>query len=130
MLKANIISIAGQKRYELWSHSLRKYFRKQLGAISTIPTDFIEYWMEHTISTHSEVRLKVIENMRNLYTSSKLSIRPKTRLNNIQQLQQIIQARGINPNIILRRKTIIETLNQALKQTIIQEIREGSQKYI
>jgi hypothetical protein len=138
MLKANLLEAGSQKRYELRPHSLRKYFRTQLGAVSTIPIDFVEYWMGHTISTYSDVRMKGIDYMRNLYSSSGLSIRPKTQLTKIQQLKLMIQAWGMDPNEILSKEALtiphrtvidpeqnqIETLNQALKQAIINDLQK------
>jgi integrase len=76
-LKAGIIEKSQAKRYPIRPHSLRKYFRTQLGAISTIPTDYIEYMMGHTVSTYNNIQMKGIEFLRNLYASSGLSIQPK-----------------------------------------------------
>lgn len=42
-LRAGLISKGAAKLYQVHPHSLRKYFRTRLGAISTIPTDYIEY---------------------------------------------------------------------------------------
>src|SRR3990170_3537933 len=78
-----IIKRGEAKRYSVRPHSLRKYFRTQLGAISTIPTDYIEYMMGHTISTYNDIRMKGIEYLRNLYAASGLSVRPKTKLSKI-----------------------------------------------
>ena len=93
--------------------------------------------MGHTISTYNDVKMKGIDYMRNLFSSSGLSIRPKTKLSKIQQLKLMIEAWGMDPNEILSRKAMsmphrtvmdpyqsqIETLNQALKQAIIKELQ-------
>jgi len=47
LLKAGIIEKGEAERYPVRPHSLRKYFRTQLGAISTNPTDYIEYMLEN-----------------------------------------------------------------------------------
>ena len=78
--------------------------------------------------------------MRNLYTQSGLTIRPKTKLSRIQQLKMMIEAWGMNPNEILSKdaltsphRTIIDaeqsqlnTLNQASKQAIIKELQQDT----
>ena len=124
-------------RYPLRAHSIRKYFRTQLGALNTMPTDYIEYMMGHTVSTYNDIKMKGIEFLRNLYASSGLSIKPKTKMSKIDQLKLIIEAWGMNPNEILSRealskphRTIVDpeqetilVLNQALKQAIIEELR-------
>jgi hypothetical protein len=121
------------------AHSIRKYFRTQLGAISTIPTDYIEYMMGHTISTHNDIRMKGVEFLRNLYASSGLCIRPKTRLSKVDQLKVFVESLGLNPNQVLSKDALviphrtfveseertIEVLNQALKQAIIKELNQS-----
>jgi len=42
----------------------------QLGAINTIPTDYIEYWMKHAIRIYDDIRMKGVDYMRNLYITS------------------------------------------------------------
>lgn len=91
-------------RYDLRAHSIRKFFRTQLGSLSAIPTDYIEYMMGHTISTYNDVKGKSIDFLRNLYAQSGLSIRPKTAMSKIEQLKTIIEAWGMNPNQILSRE--------------------------
>jgi integrase len=137
-VKAGLIQKGTAKRYDLRAHSIRKYFRTQLGSLSTIPTDYIEYMMGHTISTYNDVKMKGIEYLRNLYASCGLSIRPKAKISKIDQLKLIIEAWGLNPNEILSRDALtmphatvvdaeqekIEVLNQALKQAIIKELQK------
>ena len=60
-LKAGIIEKGKAKRYPVRPHSLRKYFRTQLGAISTIPTDYIDYMMGHKVSIYNDIQMKGIE---------------------------------------------------------------------
>lgn len=92
--KTNLRRRVGKKsiRYDLRTHSIRKYFRTQLGSLSTIPTDYIEYMMGHTISTYNDIKMKGVEFLRNLYASSGLSIRPRTKLSKMQQLKLMIEA--------------------------------------
>ena len=94
--------------------------------------------MGYTISTYNDIKMKGVDFLRNLYASSGLSIRPKTKVSKIDQLKLIIEAWGMNPNEVLSRDALtmphrtiadpeqekIEVLNQALKQAIIKELQE------
>ncbi|MFH0896468.1 MAG: hypothetical protein V1850_00260 [Candidatus Bathyarchaeota archaeon] len=91
-------------RYDLRAHSLRKFFRTQLG--STIPTDCIEYMMGHKLSTYNDMQMKGIEFLRGHYNGSGLSVRPKTKLSKIDQLKIIIEAWGMDANKILSRDAL------------------------
>jgi integrase len=142
--RAGLIEKRGKARYDLRAHSIRKYFRTQLGAISTIPTDYIEYMMGHTISTYNDIRMKGVEFLRNFYASSGLSIRPKTRLSKVEQLKMFVESLGLNPNEVLSKDALvtphrtvvdpeqrkIEVLNQALKQAIIKELNQGIPQHV
>jgi len=142
--RAGLIERCGRARYDLRAHSIRKYFRTQLGAISTIPTDYIEYMMGHTISTYNDIKMKGVEFLRNLYASSGLSVRPKTRLSKVEQLKMFIESLGLNPNEVLSKDALvtphrtvveseqrkIEVLNQTLKQAIIKELNQGIPQHV
>ncbi|MCJ7613473.1 site-specific integrase [Candidatus Bathyarchaeota archaeon] len=135
--KAGLIENGGKIRYDLRPHSIRKYFRTQLGANSKIPTDYIEYMMGHTISTYNDIKMKGIPFLRNLYSNSGLSIRPKTKISNIERLKMFAESLGLNPDDVLSKDALtmphrtvidpeqrtIEVLNQALKQAIIKELK-------
>ena len=135
--KAGLIENGGKIRYDLRPHSIRKYFRTQLGANSKIPTDYIEYMMGHTISTYNDIKMKGIPFLRNLYSNSGLSIRPKTKISNIERLKMFAESLGLNPDDVLSRDALtmphrtvidpeqrtIEVLNQALKHAIIKELK-------
>ena len=122
---------------------MRKYFRTQLGAISTIPTDYIDYMMGHKISTYNDIQIKGIEFLRNLYASSGLSIRPKTMISKIDRLKMYAEALGLNPDEVLSKdasvkshRTVVDSesrkiqvLNEALKNAILMELRNASQVY-
>jgi integrase len=142
--KAGLIEKSGKVRYDLRAHSIRKYFRTQLGAISTIPTDYIDYMMGHTISTYNDIKMKGVEFLRNLYASSGLSIKPKTRLSKLEQLKIFVESLGFNPNEVLSRDALamprhtvidpeqrkIDVLNQALKEAIIKELNQGIPQHV
>jgi len=106
-----------------------------------VQTDYIEYMMGHTISTYHDIKMKGIEFLRNIYTASGLSIKPKTRTSKIDALKEIIRASGLNPEEILTRQAMAEphitvvngsqreesqihALSNALKQQLLKELRE------
>jgi len=142
-LKAGIITKGKAKRYPIRPHSLRKYFRTQLGAISTIPTDYIDYMMGHKVSTYNDIQMKGIEFLRNLYASSGLSIRPKTTISKIDRLKMFAEALGLDPDEVLSKDALakphrtvvdaerrtIKVLNEALKHAILKELRTASSVY-
>jgi len=129
------------RRFELWIHSIRKFFRTQLASLG-VQADYIEYMMGHTISTYHDIQMKGIEFLRGIYIASGFSIRPKTRTSKIDALKEIIRAWGLNPEEILTRQALsephrtiidrrqleedqIHQLSIALKQQLIKEIREN-----
>jgi hypothetical protein len=86
--------------------------------------------------------MKGIEFLRGVYISSGLSIRPKTRLNKLEALKELIRAWGLNPDQVLSKEALLQSnvtiidraqfeqtqiaqLTVALKQQMIKEIREG-----
>jgi site-specific recombinase XerD len=143
-LKAGIIEKGKAKRYPVRPHSLRKYFRTQLGAISTIPTDYIDYMMGHKVSIYNDIQMKGIEFLRNLYAKSGLSIRPKTKISKIDRLKMFAESMGLNPDEVLSKDVLakphrtvvdsesrtIKVLNEALKNAILMELRTASQVYV
>jgi site-specific recombinase XerD len=92
--------------YSVRTHSLRKYFRTQMSA-SKIDSEIIKYFMGKTIDTYEDVQSLGIETLRNLYASAGLAIRPKTQVNRIEQLKEIIRAWGENPEEILTRDALL-----------------------
>jgi len=101
--KAGLIAKNGKIRYDLRVHSIRKYFKKQLGANSEIPVEHVEYMLGHTISTYNDVKMKGIPFLRNLYASSGLSIRPKITLSKIDRLKIFAESLGLNLTTFLQK---------------------------
>ena len=62
--------------------------------------------MGHTPDTYEDVQSLGIETLRNLYSSAGLAIRPKTAVNRIEQLKEIIRAWGENPEQILSKDAL------------------------
>jgi hypothetical protein len=99
--------------------------------------------MGHKISTYNDVRMKGVEFLRNLYASSGLSIRPKTRISKIDRLRMFAEALGLNPDEVLSKDALvkphrtvvnaesrkIQVLNKALKDAILMELRNANQVY-
>jgi site-specific recombinase XerD len=129
------------RRYDLRAHSIRKFYRTQMASLG-VDRDYIEYMMGHTISTYHDIKMKGTEYLRGIYMASGLSIKPKTRVNKLDALKEIIRAWGLNPEEILTRdamrephRTVIDRseienhqLNQLtseLKQQMLKEIREN-----
>ena len=103
--------------YSVRTHSLRKYFRTQMSA-AKVDSEIIEYLMGHTINTYEDVQSLGIETLRNLYISANLTIRPKTQLNRIEQLKEIIRAWGQNPEEILTKDALMRgNITETQEQT-------------
>jgi len=88
---------------------------------SRIDSEIIKYFMGKTIDTYEDVQSLGIETLRNLYTSAGLAIRPKTQVNRIEQLKEIIRAWGQNPEEILTKDALMRetSLNSQTKHRII-----------
>jgi len=104
-VKAGLCSKIGGSMYDLRVHSLRKYFRTQLTALG-IPSDYIEYMMGHTISTYHDIKMKGVEFLRNIYASSGLSIKPKTKLGKLDMLKEFARLLGLNPEEVIVREAL------------------------
>ena len=125
--------------YSVRTHSLRKYFRTQMSALK-IDDEIIKYFMGKTIDTYEDVQSLGMETLRNLYTSAGIAIRPKTKVNKMEQLKEIIRSWGENPEEILSKDALLrgnisETkgefenhqlslLAESLKQAIKREVSE------
>ncbi len=62
--------------------------------------------MGHTIDVYHDIQMKGIDYLRNIYSSSGLSIRPKTPTSKMDALKEIIRAWGLNPEEILTREAM------------------------
>jgi site-specific recombinase XerD len=99
--------------YSVRTHSLRKFFRTQLSA-AKIDDEIIKYMMGKTIDTYEDVQSLGIETLRNLYVAAGLAIRPKTKVNRIEQLKEIIRSWGENPELILSKDVLFRS-NQTVE---------------
>ena len=151
-VKAGLIQKGTAKRYDLRAHSIRKYFRTQLGSLSTIPTDYIEYIMGYTISTYHDIEMKGIEFLRGEYAKAGLTVKPKPETNKMAIVREFLKSMGLNPEEILSKEAqkmphrtvithndlseqdqvnlMLRALMQKIKQEIITETQATNQKTV
>jgi len=106
-VRAGLIKQPRGRMYELRVHSLRKYFKTQLLSLGVQP-DYVDYMMGHTVDTYHDIQMKGVEFLRNIYASSGLAIKPKTKVSKIEALKEIIRAWGMNPEQILTREALTQ----------------------
>jgi hypothetical protein len=131
----------GHTMYNLRVHGLRKYFKTQLLALGVQP-DYVDYMMGHTVDTYHDIEMKGVEFLRNIYATSGLSIKPRTKVSKIDTLKEIIRAWGLNPEQVLTREALaqdaavhvdqqrradneLQILSNTLKELIRQESSEA-----
>lgn len=115
--------------YDLRTHSLRKYFKTQMLALGVQP-DYVDYFMGHVLDIYHDIQSIGIEKLRSVYSAARLSIRPKTKINKIDQLKEMIRALGMNPEQVLSNSALadgaITTQNTEDQQIAVlrQQLRE------
>lgn len=106
-VKAGLIDkTKGKVRYGLRPHSIRKYFRTQLGSQGIMPTDYIEYMMGHAISTYNDIRMKGIDFLRSKYAMAKLCIRQREKTDIYDFVEDILRSKGYGIDKELLRRAI------------------------
>ena len=105
--QAGLLRKQNGRMYDLRVHSLRKYFKTQLLALGIQP-DYVDYMMGHTVDTYDDIQSLGIDTLRNIYNSAGLAIRPKTRINKVDALKEIIRAWGMNPEQLLARDALTQ----------------------
>ncbi|MEJ2272531.1 MAG: hypothetical protein P8X91_08670, partial [Candidatus Bathyarchaeota archaeon] len=103
--KARLLKKSVGSSYTLRVHSIRKFFKTQLLALG-VQADYVDYMMGHTIDVYHDIQMKGMDYLRNIYSSSGLSIKPKTPTSKIDALKEIIRAWGLNPEEILTREAM------------------------
>ena len=136
--KADLLKPNKDHIYDLKVHSIRKYFKTQLIALG-VQADYVDYMMGHTVDTYHDIQSLGVEKLRNIYASSGLSIRLKTKTSKIEIIKEYIRALGVNPEEILTREALsqsarvyigpqeredfqLKALSQALKETLKREL--------
>ena len=117
--QAGLLRKKNGRMYDLRTHSLRKYFKTQLLALGVQP-DYVDYMMGHTVNTYDDIQSLGIDALRNIYAAAGLAIRPKTRINKVDALKEIIRAWGMNPEQLLAK--------EALTQGAITHTNQAEQK--
>ncbi|MFQ6081278.1 MAG: tyrosine-type recombinase/integrase [Candidatus Bathyarchaeia archaeon] len=122
--KAGLIELGnGKKRYRLRPHSIRKYFRTQLGSMGAMPTDYIEYMMGHTVSTYNDIRMKGIEFLRGKYAAAGLRIRQKEKADIYDFVEDLLRSKGYGIDKELLRKAIVKPHRTVCDPTNYEEER-------
>jgi integrase len=107
--KAGLINLHEEKRrYELRPHSIRKYFRTQMGSIGAMPTDYIEYMMGHSISTYNDIQNKDTEFLRSKYAMAGLRIRQKEKADIYDFVEDVLKPKGYSIDTELLRRAIVK----------------------
>ncbi|MGC9086947.1 MAG: tyrosine-type recombinase/integrase, partial [Thermoproteota archaeon] len=88
-------------RYEVRIHSLRKFFRTQLVSLG-VPTEYVEYMMGHKLSTYSDISMKGVEFLRQVYASANLRIKQEKKASLVDVLKEIIRSKGEDPSKYLK----------------------------
>jgi hypothetical protein len=106
----SILKVAGlrsepSKRHEVRIHSLRKFFRTQLVSLG-VPTEYVEYIMGHKLSTYSDISMKGVEFLRQIYASANLRIKQEKKASLTDVLKEIIRSRGEDPSKYLKSELI------------------------
>jgi len=64
--------------------------------------------MGHKISTYHDVQMKGVEFLRNIHAASGISVKPRSQVNRIEMLKEVIRAWGLNPEKILAKDALTE----------------------
>ena len=106
-VQAGLLKQRNGRMYDLRVHSLRKYFKTQLLALS-VQSDYVDYMMGHTVDTYNDIQSLGIDKLRNVYASSGLAITKKTQTNKIETAKEFLRALGVNPDQLLTRDALSE----------------------
>jgi integrase len=108
-VKAGILkSNSWRKKYELKTHSLRRFFRTEMASLG-VDQDYVNFMMGHASrDRYHDVRMKGIEYLRGVYMTSGIRIRPRTRMNKIDALKEILQTWGLDPQKILTHEALAQ----------------------
>ncbi len=95
------------RRQPLRVHSLRYYFRTQLTSLGVNP-EYAEFMMGHKGALYHDIQSRGIEFLRNVYSSSGISIRPKPQLDRVEGLKVVVRSLGYDLEKILVREALSE----------------------
>ena len=152
MAEAGLLGSKVGRHYKVRPHSIRKFFRTQMGALG-VDRGYNEYMMGHTLSTYLDIEMKGTEFLRAEYAKAGLSIKPKSETNKMSMVRDFLKSINLNPEEILSKEaqamphrtvingsqspteqqqidTMMRALMQKLKQDIIAETQVISQKTV
>jgi hypothetical protein len=96
------------RRYELRTHSLRRFFRTQMASLEVDP-DCIDFMMGRAVKDrYHDVSMKGVEYLRGVYMTSGIRIRPRIKMNKIDALKEILQTWGLDPQKILSHEALTQ----------------------
>ncbi|MDQ1280663.1 MAG: hypothetical protein QG670_1926 [Thermoproteota archaeon] len=123
--KTNMRRAIGGKRirYDLRAHSIRKYFRTQLGSSTKILLNYVVYLMGHIVSTYNNIEMKGIDYLRGLYAISELSIRQKEKADIYEFVEDILKGKGYDSNNELLRRAIAKS-----HRTVCSPVNPGEER--
>jgi integrase len=130
------------RMYNVRTHSLRKCFKTWL-VQAGVPESHADYMMGHVEDTYNQVHSLSDEKLRQEYENSAISIRPRTKISQLDHVKELIRAYGRNPEKVLNEEAFnegaetvldedennhrLQTLRRLLRQYIREDInREGS----
>ena len=93
--------------YDLRTHSVRKYFKTQMISLGA-PSDYVDYFMGHTIDTYHDIQNVGIDKLRNVYAATNLAIHPKTKVSQLETIKEMMRACGMNPEQMLTREALMQ----------------------
>ncbi len=108
------------RMYDVRVHSLRKYFKTQLVAHG-VPESFADYFMGHKLDTYNDIQSLGTEKMREVYTTTDLAIRPRTKISKMETIKEMIRALGENPEQVLSREALARGATTHLDPASVQE---------
>jgi site-specific recombinase XerD len=106
-VKAGIATKSLGRFYDLRTHSIRKYFKTQMIA-ANVQSDYVDYFMGHTIDTYHDIQNVGIDKLRNVYSAAGLAIQTKTKVSQLEILKEMARSLGLNPEQALSREFLMQ----------------------
>jgi site-specific recombinase XerD len=121
-VKAGITTKSLGRFYDLRTHSIRKYFKTQMIA-SNVQSDYVDYFMGHTIDTYHDIQNVGIDKLRNVYATAGLAIQAKTKVSQLEILKEMARSLGLNPEQALSREFLMQ--GAITEKTGVEELQLG-----
>ena len=105
--KAGLLKKNENGRYDLRAHSLRKFYKTEMKNLR-VDSDYIDYFMGHTIDTYHDIQSKGIEHLRGIYAQANLAMTPQPKLTPREMLEKMVRSIGLDPGRVLSKETFAE----------------------